>query len=415
MKQDKADKMIQKAERKAAKAAQQVQAVSERAEKVAQKQAAQAEKRAEKISKNAEKKAANVAKKAERTAEKAKAAAQKAEEKKAKAMAKAAAKATAKGGGVEMELEEGEAPPKKSKKKLILIGAAAAAVVVGVGVFFFLRGGKDKEAVQAPIEIPTEYVLNELKIVALPVWGTEVVVYQEEVIPEPEKPPEEEQQEDGEQDEAQDEAQEGETEEEAPPPAEETEDFPQILYRYEGLQNPRDLIAAYAAVMTTADAGFSVVDETLLRIDPPVFEEEQASGSVQLARNLPEEGGVQSLLLTWTGTTCTVTLDMPEGQVRDPKPETTAPSGTHRWSVSDLRALHPSALGLPGESMDVYELMPQEGSVLIEGSPCMRVNIYDQDGQIAGNYFLSADGRAYVLDVLNNRVRELELEETAIN
>ena len=62
--------------------------------------------------------------------------------------------------------------------------------------------------------------------------------------------------------------------------------------------------------------------------------------------------------------------------------------------------------------MEAYELMPQEGSVLIAGnpSPCMRVNIYGEDGQIAGSYFLSGDGHLYKLDEARNAVVELEWE-----
>ena len=187
--------------------------------------------------------------------------------------------------------------------------------------------------------------------------------------------------------------------------------FTKILYRYEGLKNPKSLVTAYAAVMSTEDAGFSLVDETLLRIDPP--EEYGESGSLLLARNVPAaEGGsasVHSLLLSWEGTNCSVLLDMPEGRVHDPKPET-PPSASTRRGLSDLEAIHPSKLGLPGETMEGYEMIPQEGSVRIAGSVCMRVNIYGQGNQFAGSYFLSNDGKLYKLDEAANAVVELEWE-----
>ena len=77
-----------------------------------------------------------------------------------------------------------------------------------------------------------------------------------------------------------------------------------------------------------------------------------------------------------------------------------------------MKAIHPSKLGLPGESMEAYELIPQEGSVRIAGtgSVAMRVNIYGEDGQIAGSYFLSGDGHLYKLDETRNAVVELEWE-----
>jgi len=421
LKQDKADKIIQKAERKAAKAAQQVELAGKKAEAAKQKQAAKAEKKAAQMAKAAEQKAAKHTKKAEQATKKAQLAAQKAQEKKAKAAAKTAAKAVE---GEEGEAAEGGKKKKKGKKKLLMILIPVLAAAIGVGAFFFLKGGgEEEEAPPEPIPIPLEYVLNEIPITALPVRGDDVLVYQEEVPPEPPAEPEEpetdEKKEDGEkEDEKKEDGEEGnsgedggEKEKEAPA-AEEPEGFTKILYRYEGLKNPVSLISAYAAVMSTEDAGFSVVDETLLRIDPP--EEYGARGSIQLARNVPKAedgtgGGVHSMLLSWEGTNCSVLLDMPEGRVHDPKAETAAP-GVTRWGLSDLEALHPSKLGLPGESMEAYEIIPQEGSVRIANSICMRVNIYGESHQIAGSYFLSTDGKLYKLDESVNKVVELDWE-----
>ena len=72
--------------------------------------------------------------------------------------------------------------------------------------------------------------------------------------------------------------------------------------------------------------------------------------------------------------------------------------------------MHPSKLGLAGESMDAYELMPQDGAVRIAGVPCQRVNVYDENHQIAGSYFISNDGKLYRLDEAANGVVELDLE-----
>ena len=395
MKQDKADKIIQKAELKAKKAAQQVEAAGKKAEAARKKQEAQAQKKAAKAAAAATKKAA-------------------AKTKKAKALAKAASKSS--GPAKEGEGGEAEGKKKKGKKKLLLILIPVLAAAVGVGAFFFLKGGGEEEAEELePIQIPLEYVLNEVHITALPVSGEEVLVYQEEVQPEPPAEPEKEEEKDKEQDASEENGEEGQAEEPAgtEEPAAETEEVPpKTLYRYEGLKNPVGLIAGYTAVMTCEDAGFSVVDETLLRIDPP--EEFAAQGSVQLARNEPKGedgtgGGVSSLLLSWEGTSCSVLLDTPEGRVHDPKPETPAPSAPRR-GLSDLEAIHPSKLGLPGESMEAYEMIPQEGSVRIAGSICVRVNIYGEGNQFAGSYFLSTDGKLYKLDESVNKVVELEWE-----
>jgi len=424
LKQDKADKIIKKAELKAKKAAQQVQAAGKKAEAAKKKQELQAQKKAERVQKkaakaadNATKKAAQKTKKAEAAAKKAQLAAKKAEDKKAKAVAKAAAKAVGKAPKTEGEGgENAAAPKKKSKKKLLMIAVPVVAVAVAAGVFFFLRGGKEEEDASQPIPAPAEYVLNEQAISALPVWG-EVLVYREELQPPAEDTAAEGE---GEAEDGKDTEAAGETEDAgdgegdgASETAEEGEEtFQKVLYRYEGLQSPVDLVSAYTALMTTEDAGFSTVDETLLRIDPPEFEG-KTRGSVQLARNVPEAedgtgGGVQSLLLSWEGSNCSVTLDMPEGSVHDPAPEPPAP--VVQRGLPDLEAMHPSQLGLPGDSMDAYELMTKEGSVRIKNSVCMRVDVYDGNSQIAGSYFVSNDGHLYKLDEAANAVVELDWE-----
>ncbi len=426
MKQDKADKIIKKAELKAKKAAQQVQVAGKKAEAAKKKQELKAQKKAERIQKKASKaadkatkKAAQKTKKAEAVAKKAQLAAKKADEKKARAVAKAAAKAVGKAPKAEGEGgEDAAAPKKKSKKKLLLIAVPVVAAAVAVGVFFFLRGDKEEEDMTQPIPAPAEYLLNEHHISALPVWG-EALVYREEIQPPAEAEGADDgagdaqAAEDGEDTEAGGDAEaSGDAEDADAEAAGDEEVFQKVLYRYEGLQSPVDLVSAYTALMTTEDAGFSTVDETLLRIDPPEFEG-MTRGSVQLARNVPEAedgtgGGVHSLLLSWEGNTCSVMLDMPEGSVHDPAPEPPAPI-THR-GLSDLEALPPSKLGLPGDSMDAYELMPKEGSVRIKNSVCMRVDVYDGNSQIAGSYFLSNDGHLYKLDEASNAVVELDWE-----
>lgn len=408
MKADKADKIIQKAELKAKKAAAQVEVASRKAEKTRQKRAEQAQKKAAKAAAAATKKAEAKTKKAAAAAKKAQLAAQKAEAKKEKALAKAAAKASSAPKGADEGGEEGAAaaPKKKSKKKLLMIAIPVLAVAVGAGVYFFvLRGGGDEEedGPPEPISIPTEYVYMEEgePVVALPVWGEEVLVYREELTPEPAAEPEDAA--------TLSDTEGGEEEEPAKPePEPEEEGYTKILYRYEGLKSPVNLISAYATLMSTEDAGFSVVDETLLRIDPP--EEFGERGTVLLARNSTE--GTQAMLLSWEETECSVTLDMPEGKVHDPKPETSGMAGGQpRRTLSDLEAMHPSKLGLPGDSMEAYELMPQEGSVRIAGSVCARVNIYDRsNGQIAGSFFMSSDGKLYKLEEDVNAVVELQWE-----
>ncbi len=388
MKQDKAEKIIQKAERKAEKAAQQVQVATQKAEKAVQKAAERAEKKAVKQTQKATKKAEKEAQKANKAAQKAQKASQKAEEKRAK-IAAAAAAAALEGTG---EAEGGGASGKKGKKKLLLL-LPVIAIAVGVGVFFFLKPKEPEQTVAEPIAAPAEYVIEETQIPAVPVWG-DVTVYAYPV------------------------------ELETPEEGEEasTEDvFPAVDYVYEGLSSPKSLVEAYAALMTAEDAGFYAVDDTFVKIDALDFS--GASGSVLLARNAPtgeddsETRKVQTLLLSWEGQTCTVRVDLPAGRVKDPAPPPDVETGTVTQMIESLRDLPPFVLGLEGDSMDAYRIYTQDGTAKVDGNPCLRVNVYMAGGssgnnQIVGSYFLSTDGaHVYRFDTSTNEVTELDIQD----
>ncbi len=391
MKQDMVDKKVQKAEQKAAKAAQQVQIVAQKAERAAQKKAAQAEKKVAKQTQAAEKKAAKQAQKAAKAAQKAELASRKAEEKRAKIAAKVAVSAAA-----EEETGEEGPPKKKGKKKLLLLLLPVLAIAIGVGVFFFLRrGGEPEEELPEPITAPAQYeVGGEMQVPALPVWG-DVVVYGEEIVPEPV---------------------EGEDGEEAA--AADSGDFTPMLYTYQELSNARTLVAAYTALMTSEDAGFFAVDDTMTKIDAPTFDGETppTSGSVHLARNVPEGDVVQSLTLDWSEGSCTVAVELPEGRVKDPKPPSTSSDRTVTQVVESLRDLPPSVLGLEGDSMDDYRIYTQDGTAKVDGIPCLRMSVYkiteNGGNEVAGHYFLSTDGlHVYKFDVATNTVVELDIQD----
>lgn len=415
MKQDKVDRRVQKAEQRAAKAAQQVQVAAQKAEQAAQKQAERIEKKAAKQTQIAEKKAAKAAKKAEL-------ANRKAEEKRAKIAAKAASRlASDEEAEGEEDGEGGEAAPKKkSKKKLLLLLLPVLALVVGVGVFFFLRrGGGEEEAPPEPIAAPAQYALGgDWVVPALPVQST-VTVYGEEIVPEPAEPKKSEDGKDGE------DGEDGEAdgaEEEAEPDL--GVEFTPMLYTYQDLTNARSLVSAYTALLTSEDAGFFTVDDTMTKADPPDFggETPPANGAVLLARNAPETEGVeaklvQTLTLEWSEGNCTVAVELSEGRVREPAPPPGSSSGQGVTQVVEsLRDLPPSVLGLEGDSMDDYRIYTQDGMARVNGNPCLRMSVYKitegGGNEIAGHYFLSTDGlHVYKLDVSTNNVVELDIQD----
>lgn len=303
-----------------------------------------------------------------------------------------------KGAAPEVENPEGvvETGKKSKKKKLLMILLPVLVLAAGAAVFFFiirprLGGGEAEEPPPPePVELPLMYTLGETEVHALPVWGESTVYLEEQEAP----------------------AVEEDTGEEVPEPT-------AVTYRYEALSSPGTIASVYITLLTAQDVGFSQVDEELTRIEEP---EEPAveAGSVQLAKNAPEEGKALSIQLDWTAELCTVTADLVDGRVKDPPPPVT-PAGpsalTADQALEYIQSLEPAALGLEGTSMEDYDLLLQDGSVLIDNNPCVRINAYRVSSQtgtneIGGNYFLSLDGaHVYRLDVDSNSVEELDIPE----
>ena len=328
-----------------------------------------------------------------------------------------------KGAAPELENpEEGvvETGKKSKKKKLLLILLPVLVLAVGAAVFFFvvrprLGGEKPEEPPPPPepVELPLMYIIGETEVHALPVWGESTVYLEEQEVPAAESVEKTDAGEEnsGEDAEAEDAGDKSAEEEPAVPTA--------VTYRYEGLSSPGTLASVYTTLMTLDDIGFSQVDEELVRIKEPEALAVEA-GSVRLAKNAPEDGKAMSIQLEWTEELCTVTADLVDGRVKNP-PEPVSPMGPMGMSADQIMdymgTLNPSVLGLEGATMEEYDLLMQDGSVLIDGNPCVRVNAYRIDSEtgtneIGGNYFLSLDGsHLYRLDVASNSVTELDLPQ----
>ena len=153
--------------------------------------------------------------------------------------------------------------PVKGKKKLIIIAAVVLLVAVAALIAFKLLGGKGEEGEKEEeiiepevIEAPMLYELGDLKLPALPVLNSDIIVTKEEVsglVPaeeeqpvvletaDPEKP-----------DEGSDEKSAEESEEKpaesAPPVAN--------AFHYEGLQSAATVASAYTTLLTDPAVGF---------------------------------------------------------------------------------------------------------------------------------------------------------------
>ena len=106
----------------------------------------------------------------------------------------------------------------------------------------------------------------------------------------------------------------------------------------------------------------------------------------------------------------------PEGLEEEPeqKPVDIVVSMTTSESISYFRSLPPEALGLPGESMDEYDIFASEHLILVDDVPCKEFHVYSISGRagtnsVEGLYLLTQRGarKIYKLDEATNTVTEL--------
>lgn len=106
------------------------------------------------------------------------------------------------------------------------------------------------------------------------------------------------------------------------------------------------------------------------------------------------EGRLFQLRLTWTADDlCTVEVSCPQAEF--PTESLMNSSG----ALSYIKSQRPSDLGLPGESMDEYNIYNQDGVLVIDGRVYRKFNVYEPDERTGvnayvGEYLISGDGRS---------------------
>ena len=244
-----------------------------------------------------------------------------------------------------------------------------------------------------------------------------------------------------------------------------------VTYTYTDLNNAGAAAETYVGQLRAASPVFYVVDEDFVRTtELPDFT--TAEGMVLLARNLPrpepeveetptdppedessepedssplvtliplatpgsvespepaetpepEEpaektpGYVISVRITWTEGRLVVVADEEEGEVTSSQsgmPGLT-PSIGIRDAERQLLSMTPEELGLPGTSMSQYEVFWQDGTQLVNGKTCIRLDVYNSsDGPnpylFASSYLMSVDGsHLYKLDPITNELQDLD-------
>ena len=235
-----------------------------------------------------------------------------------------------------------------------------------------------------------------------------------------------------------------------------------VIYRYTNLVDAGKAAETYVGQLAAESPAFYVVDEEFVRTDRPDFTTEE--GMVLMARNVPVEapaaasaapeesaepedtesadpeasGGIQetaspapeeseapvelptpmvlSVRIEWAPGICVVTANEEEGQVTSPPPSAAAPNRavTQRGAKQILQEMAPAQLELVGESMDEYEVMPVDGTELVDGRPCIRLYVYSDNNQpnsneFMGSYLMSIDGEhLYKVDPITDEIKELD-------
>lgn len=296
------------------------------------------------------------------------------------------------------------------KKKLILLllllilltAAAAFGVLKVLEMVNNKKAGEvEPELPPAPVEVPLPVVPAPVyyevvgeSIFALPV-GDSIEVREERLDEEPEE--EEEQSEE-----------EASGEEEAEPePAPNIGGLPlteYVIYHYD-FPEPQKRVAAYCELLTQEDIGFKPVDKKVMEMEIESFE--ATAGDVHLVRRIPpqvDENGqptgdtsarLMSLRIHWDVKGVAVNVSELKGSIVVPPPPRPM---TLNQAIDFMYESDPAALGLSGESMAEYDIMPMDGAVLVGTTPCQRMNVYKRDSTtgtyvIAGQYLLSGDGR----------------------
>lgn len=241
-----------------------------------------------------------------------------------------------------------------------------------------------------------------------------------------------------------------------------------VIYRYTNLVDAGKAAETYVGQLAAESPAFSVVDEEFVRTGRPDFTTEE--GMVLMARNVPvevpaaasaapeasaqpedaesadpeasddiqetaspaPEGSAEpqeseapadaptpmvlSVRIEWAPGVCVVTANEEEGQVTSPPPSA-GPSShtvTQRGAKQILQGMEPAQLELVGESMDEYEVMPVDGTELVDDRPCIRLYVYSDDNrpnsnEFMGSYLMSIDGEhLYKVDPITDEIKELD-------
>ena len=118
-------------------------------------------------------------------------------------------------------------------------------------------------------------------------------------------------------------------------------------------------------------------------------------------KSIDEEKQMLSLTIGWNPEECYVTVAQIDGGIVPPPKREPL---TLSQAVDYFYKQKPADLGLSGVSMREYQVFALDGAVMVDGIPCLRMNVYSKDPDtntnvIAGQYLMSGDGvQLYFMD-----------------
>lgn len=227
-----------------------------------------------------------------------------------------------------------------------------------------------------------------------------------------------------------------------------------VTYTYTNLNNAGKAAETYASQLASKESpAFTLVDEDFVRIREAA-DYTTAEGMVLLARNVPVSAPaatptpapevtvsldpeaspaptptptpepeptpepvtyVHTVRITWSPGVCVVTASEEEGKVTSSPNSGSPAQSISLWDAQDrLESMDPAQLGLTGTSMDEYEIIPMDGTQLVDGKACICMYVYGSNNaahsnEYMGSYLMSLDGQhLYRLDPVTNQVVELE-------
>lgn len=173
-----------------------------------------------------------------------------------------------------------------------------------------------------------------------------------------------------------------------------------VSYRYTGLDDTVQAVTDYRQALETdyACVPLSAQGQRL-----PEDEALSDEGELILACESDTGSGLFQLDVTWDQDSCTVS---PSYDASGTLPEADT-SMTNAEAVEYFSALPPASLGLSGDTMAAYSVFCEDGQVLLDGVPCLCLNIY-QSGRYQASYLFSpADRQIYRLDRTTEQVTPL--------